>query len=47
LLLYWTGRLWLRAHRGEIHDDPIVATVRDPVSYLVGLLVAITMIAAL
>jgi len=47
LLLYWTGRLWLRANRGEIHEDPIVATVYDPVSYIVGLFVAITMIAAL
>jgi 4-hydroxybenzoate polyprenyltransferase len=47
LLLYWTGRLWLRANRGEIHEDPIVATVYDPVSYIVGLFVAITLIAAL
>ena len=47
LLLYWTGRLWFRAHRGEIHEDPIVAAVSDPVSYVVGLFVAITMIAAL
>ena len=47
LLLYWTGRLWFRANRGEIHEDPIVAAVSDPVSYVVGLFVAITMIAAL
>ena len=33
--------------RGEIHEDPIVAAVSDPVSYVVGLFVAITMIAAL
>ena len=37
LLLFWTSRMWLLAHRGRIHDDPIVATVRDPVSYLIGL----------
>ena len=47
LLLYWTGRLWFRANRGEIHEDPIVAAVSDPVSYVVGLFVAITLIAAL
>lgn len=47
LLLYWTGRLWFRANRGEIHEDPIVAAVSDPVSYVVGLFVAITMIVAL
>ena len=40
LLLFWISRMWLLAHRGRIHDDPIVATVRDPVSYVLGALVA-------
>jgi hypothetical protein len=39
--------MWLLAHRGKIHDDPIVATVRDPTSYLIGLLVALVMYLAL
>jgi hypothetical protein len=47
LLLYWTGRMWLLAYRGQIHEDPIVATVRDPVSYLVGALVAFVLVLAL
>jgi 4-hydroxybenzoate polyprenyltransferase len=47
LLLFWTSRMWLLAHRGQIHDDPIVATVRDPASYLIGLLVALVMYLAL
>ena len=47
LLLYWVGRMWLLAHRGKIHDDPIVATVRDPTSYLIGLLLALVMYLAL
>jgi 4-hydroxybenzoate polyprenyltransferase len=47
LLLYWTGRMWLLAHRGKIHDDPIVATVRDPASYIIGLLVVLVMYLAL
>jgi 4-hydroxybenzoate polyprenyltransferase len=47
LLLFWTSRMWLLAHRGKIHDDPIVATVRDPASYLIGLLVALVMYLAL
>jgi hypothetical protein len=29
LLLFWTSRMWLLAHRCRIHDDPIVATVRE------------------
>lgn len=47
LLLFWTSRMWLLAHRGQIHDDPIVATVRDPASYLLGALVGLVMYLAL
>jgi 4-hydroxybenzoate polyprenyltransferase len=47
LLLFWIGRMWLLAYRGKIHDDPIVAAVRDPASYLIGLLVALVMYLAL
>ena len=47
LLLYWTGRMWLLAHRGEIHEDPIVAAARDLSSYVVGALVLLVLYAAL
>jgi 4-hydroxybenzoate polyprenyltransferase len=47
LLLLWIGRMWLRAYRGQIHEDPIVAAVRDPLSYLLGALVGLIMYAAL
>src|SRR5215208_1691020 len=40
LLLLWISRMWLLAHRGRINQDPIVATVSDPVSYGIGALVA-------
>jgi 4-hydroxybenzoate polyprenyltransferase len=46
LLLYWISRMWLLAHRGRIDQDPIVATVRDPVSYVIGALVALVLYAA-
>ena len=36
LLLYWISRLWLLAHRGQVHDDPIVFAIRDRISYLIG-----------
>jgi len=29
LLLYWIGRIWLVAHRGLIHDDPILFVTTD------------------
>jgi 4-hydroxybenzoate polyprenyltransferase len=36
LSLYWVGRVWLLAHRGLVHEDPVVFALRDPPSYLVG-----------
>jgi 4-hydroxybenzoate polyprenyltransferase len=38
LLLYWISRVWMLAHRGQMHDDPIVFTLKDRVSYVVGAL---------
>lgn len=36
ILLYWLSRVWLQAHRGELHDDPITLALRDPASRMVG-----------
>lgn len=42
ILLFWTNRIALLTHRGEMHDDPVVFAMRDRVSLgcvaLVGLL---------
>jgi len=38
LFLFWISRVWLLAHRGQIHDDPVLFALRDRMSYLVGLL---------
>jgi 4-hydroxybenzoate polyprenyltransferase len=35
MLLYWIGRVWLLALRGEVHEDPLLFALRDRVSYLV------------
>jgi len=43
LILYWITRMWFLAHRGRIREDPIVFTFKDPTSYVMGALVAITM----
>ena len=37
LLLFWLGRVWLLAHRGQMHDDPVVFALRDKVSRWIGL----------
>lgn len=45
---YWLLRLWLLAHRGQMLEDPIVFTMRDPISLIaivaVGLLTALAQI---
>jgi len=28
-LCYWLLRVWIKTHRGEMHDDPIVFSIRD------------------
>ena len=40
-LFYWITRIWFRAHRGKMHDDPIVFTVKDPRSYVIGGIVGV------
>jgi len=45
-LLYWITRVWLLAGRGEMDEDPILFTVKDRASYVVGLFVAVVIIAA-
>lgn len=43
LMLYWVSRVWMTAHRGAMHDDPVVYALRDRVSLGIGLLAAITL----
>ena len=38
LLLYWISRVWLKATRNELHDDPVVFAVTDRISQIVALL---------
>jgi 4-hydroxybenzoate polyprenyltransferase/phosphoglycolate phosphatase-like HAD superfamily hydrolase len=38
LLLYWISRVWLIAHRGGMHDDPVVFAFKDRLSWVIGLL---------
>ena len=42
ILLYWLGRVWLLAHRGLVHDDPLLFALRDRASYVVGVAMALT-----
>jgi 4-hydroxybenzoate polyprenyltransferase/phosphoserine phosphatase len=40
-LLYWISRVWLKSHRGEIHEDPVVFATRDKQSWLVAACIAL------
>lgn len=38
ILLYWISRMWVKAHRGDMHDDPVLYAVQDRVSLACGAL---------
>ena len=46
-ILYWIGRIWIIAHRGQMNEDPVVFAVRDKVSYLILLFIGIGVYLAL
>jgi len=45
VLLYWVWRMWAKAHRGEMHDDPLVFAVQDGPSLAAGALFAAALVA--
>jgi 4-hydroxybenzoate polyprenyltransferase/phosphoserine phosphatase len=47
LLLFWISRMWLQAHRGNMHDDPVVFAARDRVSIAVLVLCGVVFCAAI
>ncbi|PTL81478.1 UbiA family prenyltransferase [Vitiosangium sp. GDMCC 1.1324] len=46
VMMYWVGRVWLLAHRGQVNEDPLVFALKDKVSYAVGLIAAGVMLTA-
>jgi 4-hydroxybenzoate polyprenyltransferase len=47
LALFWVTRLWFRAGRGLVHDDPVLDAMRDSASYAIGVAGLGIMLAAL
>jgi 4-hydroxybenzoate polyprenyltransferase len=45
VMLLWIHWMWLQAHRGNMHDDPLVFIVKDLVSLLIGLLMGAILVA--
>jgi hypothetical protein len=46
ILLFWVSWVWLKAARGEMHDDPIVFAIKDKASLLVAGLTAVVFVYA-
>lgn len=42
LMLYWVSRVWMKAHRGAMNEDPVVFALKDPISLGLGVLAAVT-----
>jgi len=47
IVLYWLGRTWLLAHRGELKEDPVTLAIRDRASYAVAFAAAIVIAASM
>ncbi len=36
IMLFWVSWMWMKAHRGEMHDDPLIFAIKDRASQLAG-----------
>ena len=43
VMLFWVSWMWMRAHRGEMHDDPLVFAMKDKASLLAGMAFAVVL----
>jgi len=41
-MLTWLLQMWFIAHRGKMHDDPIISMAKTPVTYFVLILISCT-----
>jgi 4-hydroxybenzoate polyprenyltransferase/phosphoserine phosphatase len=44
VVLFWVSWMWIKAHRGEMNDDPLVFAVKDKVSLIAGMCFAIVLV---
>lgn len=47
LFLYWITRMWILTERGEMTEDPIVFTIKDKISLMVFVLMAVVLALAI
>jgi 4-hydroxybenzoate polyprenyltransferase/phosphoserine phosphatase len=46
MMLYWISRMWVVTRRGEMHDDPIVYTIKDRRTYTLGAMAGVALLVA-
>ncbi|GKT13456.1 UbiA family prenyltransferase [Acidovorax sp. SUPP2522] len=46
VMVFWVSWMWLRAVRGQMHDDPLVFAFKDRASLAAGALFSLAMVAA-
>ena len=45
VMLFWVSWIWMQAHRGLMHDDPLVFAVKDKTSLVTGIVFAAVLVA--
>jgi 4-hydroxybenzoate polyprenyltransferase len=45
VLLFWISRIWIKAHRGQMNEDPVLYSIRDRVSIFTLALLGLTFLA--
>ncbi|MFM8547007.1 MAG: UbiA family prenyltransferase [Betaproteobacteria bacterium] len=46
VMIFWISWVWMKAHRGQMDDDPVLFALRDPASLMCGALSALILIGA-
>jgi 4-hydroxybenzoate polyprenyltransferase len=45
VMLFWISWMWMQAHRGKMHDDPLVFALKDKASLSAGIVFALVLLA--
>ncbi len=45
VMLFWISWIWLQAHHGKMHDDPVIFAVKDKASLISGVIFALILMA--
>ncbi|MDD5272467.1 MAG: hypothetical protein PHU14_07085, partial [Methylovulum sp.] len=47
VVVFWISWMWMQAHRGNMHDDPVIFAIKDKASLLAGLSFALILLAGM